>query len=299
MVSSDPLLKTKQAAQALGVSVSTIKRWVDSGDLRATRTLGKHRLIPRSEALRFARKQGLPHADLEILIGAGTRHLEAVDDRVRQSLLSALRLGRSREAKALIHSAYGSGRNAVVLADQMIRPVMEQVGHGWMVGSLDVFHEHQASFIVASALIDLIDRKAFPSGPGFPLALGATPEGDPYLIPNLLGELILREEGWDVRNLSVNLPLRSLSNAVLEFRPPLVFLSASHLEDEDRFVREYAAFHEVAAAAGVAVIVGGRALRSEVRARMVFASFGDRMAHLVEFARGIYPAAGGNGREHR
>ena len=38
---TDPLLKTRLAASALGESVSTIKRWVDMGAVDATRTLGK------------------------------------------------------------------------------------------------------------------------------------------------------------------------------------------------------------------------------------------------------------------
>src|SRR4051812_8816651 len=71
MSESDTLLKTTQMARALGVSISTIKRWVDSGALRASRTVGKHRLIRLDEAVRFAKAQGLPHADLESLPGAG------------------------------------------------------------------------------------------------------------------------------------------------------------------------------------------------------------------------------------
>jgi excisionase family DNA binding protein len=292
MVASEMLLKTRQVAEALGVSVSTIKRWVDSGALRATRTVGRHRLIRLSEALRFARSQGLPHANLELLVGAGTTHLGTIDDQVRVTLTTALREGRTREAKAMIHSAYASAQSAVALADQLIRPVMERIGHGWMVGALDIFHEHQASLIVATALMDLIDRTASSTVKAPPLVLGAAPEGDPYLLAGLLAELILREEGWEVRNLGVNLPLRSLANAVLEFWPRMVYLSASYLPDEDRFVREYASFYETAAAHDVAVILGGQALRPEVRARLVFASFGDRMTHLSEFARRLHPVSG-------
>ena len=67
---SDTLLKTRQVARALGVSVSTIKRWVDSGVLPASRTVGKHRLIPLREVLRFAREQGLTVATWEALGGS-------------------------------------------------------------------------------------------------------------------------------------------------------------------------------------------------------------------------------------
>src|SRR4051794_32611945 len=102
MAAPATLLKTRQVAQALGVSVSTVKRWVDLGELNATRTVGKHRLIPVLEALRFARMRGLPHANLELLVGLGVTHIDAIDDRVRSGLLEALRLGKSQEARTLI-----------------------------------------------------------------------------------------------------------------------------------------------------------------------------------------------------
>ena len=40
----------------------------------------------------------------------------------------------------------------------------------------------------------------------------------------------------------------------------------------------------------IAVILGGRALGADLRARLDYASFGERMAHLAEFARGLSPA---------
>ena len=302
MTPSDPLLKTRQVAMALGVSVSTIKRWIDSGVLTGTRTVGKHRLIRLSEALRFAREQGLPQAELELLVGMQTTHLDVIDDQVRETLTHLLGRGKGREARTLIHSVFASGLGAVALADQLIRPVMERIGRCWMVGAMDVYQEHQATHLVASAVLELIDRVSREQGEPFPLALGAVSEGDCYVLPGLLGELVLREIGWDVRNLSVNLPLQSLANAVLEYQPRLVFLSVSHLADEKRFIREYQSFYETAVARGVAVIVGGRALRPELRAELVFASAGERMAHLSEFARWLHPTADGartqNGSAH-
>jgi excisionase family DNA binding protein len=299
MIAAEPYLKTQRVAKALGVSVSTVKRWVDSGMIRAARTVGKHRLIPFSEALRLAREQGFPESNLAVLAGLETRGPEVAPEGAVALLERMLRENRAVESRTFIHSLYHSGWDAVSLADDLIRPVMERIGHGWMVGSLDVYQEHEATQIVAAALRDLVDRVGREGCPE-PSALGATTEGDPYVLAGLLGELVLRELGWQVRNLGVNLPLRSLAHATIHHRPRLVFVSVSYLKDEDQFVREYRSFYESAAGVGAAVIVGGQALGPHLRSRLIFASHGDRMAHLAEFARRLSPPeetprAGGSG----
>ncbi|MBN8525321.1 MAG: helix-turn-helix domain-containing protein, partial [Planctomycetes bacterium] len=59
----DRLLSPRDAARALGASESSLKRWVDAGELAARRTMGGHRRIPASEVLRFARAQGIVPRD--------------------------------------------------------------------------------------------------------------------------------------------------------------------------------------------------------------------------------------------
>ncbi len=138
---------------------------------------------------------------------------------------------------------------------------------------------------MAAAILELIDQVSREHKPTGPLALCAATEGDPYVLSSLLGDLVLREMGWDVRNLGLNLPLRSLANATVQYRPKLVVLSINFLRDQDHFLREYHSFHETAAESHAAVIVGGQALDAELRSRLRYAAFGDRMTHLAEFAR--------------
>ncbi len=294
----DPSLwKTRQVAEALGLSVSTVKRLVDSGEIRAARTSGKHRLIPPHEALRYAREHDLPVERLERLLGIETTGQPGsadVDDATRDALASALRRGRSEEARERIVATFEQTGDAVSLADRLIRPAMEKIGHDWETGALDVFQEHRATRIVESALGELLSRvsRTRPHTASAPLALGASPEGDLYTLPSLLCELVLRLEGWDVMNLGPNLPLNSLARAVLAHQPRLVWISATHLNDPDQFVRDYAGFQTSASKTGAAVFLGGQALHSELRARLLSAGFGERMAHLAEFARRLVPAPG-------
>lgn len=284
---AESYLRTQRAAEALGVSVSTIKRWVDSGTIQAARTQGRHRLIPLSEARRLAREQGLGLAALDALGELGAEAVRGIGGGTVDLLERHLRGGRLWNARLLIRSLYDSGVRAVELGDKLIQPVMARLGHAWQVGAIDVYQEHESTRAVGAALSDLIARHDSSSDEDRPLALGATPEGDPYTLPGLLCELVLREAGWRVRNLGVNLPLRSLANAAIEHRPRLIFLASSYLNNADRFVAEFAAVEAAVAATRASLIVGGQALGADLRSRLVYASHGECMAHLAEFARSL------------
>ncbi len=294
-------LKTQQVADALGVSVSTLKRWVDAGELKVTRTLGGHRQIAVDEALRFARRRDLPTAALERL-GSPSPESSAgmmVDDRTRRDLADALKEGRARDASRLIRAAHAVLGGGAALGDELIAPVMREVGHGWSVGEWDVFQEHQASQIVAVTLSELIGKATRGGDEPGPVALGSSPEGDLYTLATLLGELTLREAGYSVRNLGPNLPLNSLGRAVAVHRPRLVFLAVSHLADPIEFIEEFAHLNAIARAHGAAVVLGGRGLPREIRPRLDPSGFGESMGALADFGRRLLattsPAGAGRG----
>ena len=290
-------LKTQQVADALGIGVSTLKRWVDSGQLTAARTVGKHRLISLDEAIRFARRNRLATAGLEQLADSELSETVDVDVdvEIRERLIAALKEGRLREARRLIVSAHNVYGNGATLADELIGPVLERVGHGWSVGTWDVFEEHQASQIIAAAISELIARvpRGEDSPSSAPVAIGAGPEGDIYTIGLLLGELTLREIGWDVTNLGPNLPLKSLARAISAQRPKLVFLAVCHLADPIDFVREFAEVSEAARVEGATIVVGGGGLPTEMIPQLSHAFHGNRMADLQNVGRSMLADAQG------
>ncbi len=290
---ADQLLKTSEIAHILGVSSSTIKRWVDWQQLPATRTVGKHRLIPLSGAYEFAINRNLP------LDGFGP-FLEELDNDTQQpkqpivrpelsAVIESLLEGRANRFKDLILTARATGMDTVELADELIRPAMQEVGHRWEQNNLDIYQEHHASRIIESSLMDLIRRQP-PPLPEAPLALGCSPAGDLYTIAGLFSELLLRELGWDVVNLGPNLPWTSIAKAIRVQRPKLAWISVAHVVDSDDFVDGYQSFYSAISRTQTAIIIGGSALSTDLRSRIVAASFGDRMSHMREFALQIHPS---------
>src|SRR5947209_283892 len=181
-----PYLSTLQAAEALGVSVSTVKRWVDDAVLPAHRTAGGHRKLLRAEVLALARQGEMPHADLAVLTAASPRDRGADPDAAAAALLDALLAGRGAEASAVLLRAYRAGLPVEALADRVIAPVMAKVGHGWEAGRLDVWQEHRGSQLCAAALYDLKKELRARAERSRPVAVGGAPQDDPYLLPTVL-----------------------------------------------------------------------------------------------------------------
>lgn len=282
-------ISTMQAADALGVSVSTIKRWVDEEILPAHRTAGGHRKLLRAEVLALARHGDLPYRDLTGLSVASSGEQPLDLQATSAALLAALLRGDGIEVSALIRRAYHSGAAIETLADQVIAPVMGRVGHDWEKARIDVWEEHRGTRLCAAALYDLKDELEARAERNRPVAVGGAPEGDPYLLATLLAQIVLLDAGWAPVNLGPNTPLTSLTKAMRELRPRLVWLSVSYLKESAEFLRSYREFYQAAEQRGVAVALGGQALVEPIRSAMPYTTHGDGLNHLAAFARTLHP----------
>ena len=282
-------ISTMRAAEALGVSISTIKRWVDDGVLPAHRTAGGHRKLLRVEVLALARQGELPNRDLTGL-GVASFGDQVTDfTSMRAALFTSVLRGNGIEVSALIRRAYHSGVAIEALADHIVAPVMGRVGQEWETARIDVWQEHRATQLCAAAVYDLNDELETRAEQRRPVAIGGAPEGDPYLLATLLAQYSLLDAGWAPVNLGPNTPLASLVKAMQQLRPRLVWLSVSYLEDSAAFLRAYREFYQAAERLGVAVAVGGRALVEPIRAAMPYTTYGDGFHHLAAFARTLHP----------
>ena len=281
-----PLLKTREVADMLGVSVSTVKRWVDAGEIRGARTVGRHRLVPAAEAERFVRER---------LGGRGKEApatlpiAQGVDNSLVEALVAALLDGRREPARGLILGAHRAGASATSLGDDLIRPALLEIGARWRQSELAIHEERRGTRVIESCLQELIAGAVGRAPAGAPLAMGAAPSGDPYSMSGLLIELALVEAGWEVVNLGPDLPLTSLAQAARSARARLVWVTANVVADPVRFLLEYSDLSEYSRSVGTAIIAGGRGLTTELRSSMGGSVFGDRIAHIEAFARLLHP----------
>jgi excisionase family DNA binding protein len=287
--STSTYVSTTEVAEALGVGVSTVKRWVDDGVLPAHKTAGGHRKLLVADVLELVRRGEFPQANLAKLMDhrRGPEPPAASDlaDELRRSLLA----GDADQVRLLIVGSYRRGVSIEGLADQAIAPAMARIGYEWETGRIDVMEEHRATQLCSAALYELKPILEERASKRRPRAVGGAPEGDYSVLPTLLAQMVLLDAGWDAVNLGPNTPFKSLAKAIHDLRPRLLWLTVSHLGPEADFLRDYTELYRQAEKAGVAVAIGGNALVEAIRSKVPYTTYGDGLSHLAAFARTLHP----------
>lgn len=219
------LLSPRELSEALGVSESSLKRWVDAGKIRAMKTEGGHRRIAISEAVRFVRETGAPVArpdllDMPEIAVAHSRSLRGSDQ-----LLDYLIEGDVIGARGWLLGRYLSGMSMAEIADGPVRDAMRTLGELWKHDEGGIFIEHRGTDVCLQALAHL--RGTFEPDENAPLALGCTPEEDPYLLPSFIAAAVVAAAGLRTMNLGPDTPIGALEHATRAHKPKLVWISAS------------------------------------------------------------------------
>ncbi|TWT48775.1 B12-binding domain-containing protein [Botrimarina hoheduenensis] len=259
------LLSPKQVATSIGVSESSLKRWCDQGVISTERTPGGHRRIRLGEVLRFLREQQHPLTQPEVLglpvgTGTGPRSIE----KAREPLLSFLSEGKPEQARRVLIDLFLAGNTLVRICEELITPVLYEVGDNWQCGRLEIYQEHRACEILNRVLYDL--RAILPPPePGSLRAMGGTPVGDNYRLATLMVELVLVDAGWNATSLGSSLPFETLISAANKHQPELFWLSYSNVDDAAQQTTELAEFL-AATPASMQVVIGGQQLPRELPA---------------------------------
>ncbi|QEG37452.1 B12-binding domain-containing protein [Bythopirellula goksoeyrii] len=286
------LLTPKQVAQAIGVSESSLKRWCDKGLLATIRTAGGHRRLALDEVFQFLRRSDQELVRPELLgLPSNTGRGEIVLTRAREQISAALVTGDEEQCRRIVLDLYLAGQSVCEICDRVLAEAFHEIGDRWECGEVSIYRERRACEIGSRALHEL--RSAMPTPRvDAPQAIGGTMQSDPYRLPTAMIEVVLRELGWQATSLGTELPSTTFAEALHDNEPKLLWLSISSFASSAQFLEDYAEIHRVAEEVGAAVVVGGRALSTEIRQEMVYSAFCDNLRHMVTFVDTLQAGVG-------
>ncbi len=88
--SSDSLIRVGQAAEMLGVTVETLRRWAAEDRLRVERSPGGQRLVPVAEVTRLLAERRAETADRPIVAQSARNRFEGIITRVEKDRVAAV-----------------------------------------------------------------------------------------------------------------------------------------------------------------------------------------------------------------
>lgn len=277
-------LTPRQAADLVGVSESTVRRWCDSGSLAVVKTTGGHRRIDRITLLDFARKRGLTLVDSSPISTSGRGGRLSAFSELADRLYHQLVTGDVELVRDFVVGLLERSGDAAKLCDLVVAPAMHRIGEQWSEGALRVFREHAATQIAEMALW-AARAHVEPPAVDAPTSICAALSGDPYSLGPAMSGLVLQQAGFRAIVLGPESPADEVAAAAIDMGASVVAISVSTVPSVEQRVDELAVLGAAAARHEFRVIVGGSQLTAELRRQIDPDSFGDTMTHLASFGR--------------
>ena len=216
-------LDLRDAAKQLGVHYQTAYKWVRSGALEASMVEGQYRLS-QDEVTAYGRSRR------EAVTPDKPRSLHRNYERLQQRLFDYLSDGDETKARRMmVELAAADGLTHTT--EQVLAPVLRQVGEQWVAGRLSIGVEHRASAIVERILGELHPN---PRGRRRGSAVVASLTGERHGLPIVMAANALREDNWHVDHLGADLPGDEIVRFCHERETDLAVLSVVLPSNEGR-----------------------------------------------------------------
>ncbi|MBC8479773.1 MAG: helix-turn-helix domain-containing protein [FCB group bacterium] len=259
-------LNSNEAAQILGVNVSTIKRWTDSGKLECLQTPGGHRKFLMKHLNAFLKNQPGHAGKVAMAVGEGkaihrTNFLiQAGEFEELQQVLKDAALASDRDEVRLI-------LNGLVLAqypvhevfDHVVTPVLHSVGELWIRGELSIAEEHVASQLIRDSIVELQDLVRINGKSTLP-AFCLSFEDDQHDIAIKMVQVVLESAGIPVINSGFRTPVEGLELAIRRYKPGKMYISTTFIDDPKDKRAKLKTVLEVCERQNLKVYIGGQGL---------------------------------------
>lgn len=283
-----PVLSPRDLGRAIGVSESSVKRWVDEGAIPASRTAGGHRRIATVDAIQFIRRGQVPLVEPRILGLDGLESVELPHSTAQRNELAfdQLRRGDAAGFRASVVSLYLSGDGVADICDGPIRDALERIGEMHATDPEGILIEHRATDICLQGVMQL--RLLLPECRTDRFAVGGAAPGDIYLLPSIMVATVLQELGYSTTNLGPNTPIASLRQACSMQEPSLVWVSVSVAKEPRRTTAALEELADELESRGRLLLLGGRDASSialRTRPTVLRAS---SLTEVAAFIRGMH-----------
>lgn len=302
-------------ADRTGLSVHQLRAWERRhAAVDPERTEGGHRLytdadLHRLELLadltdrgrRIGQLAGLPTEELSALLERDRRS-EGEPTEPRPAAEDGDLAGVRHEALEAIETFDADGLEAIVrrvslkhglrtFVDELVVPVLTEVGTRWHGGELGVAQEHLASGVFSRTLQHMLEGSA--ANANAPAIVVATPSGHRHEIGAMVAAAVAGSEGWKVVFLGADLPADEIVRTVREVGARAVALSLVYGVDGAPTEQELRRLREQLPDS-VEVLLGGRGAREidgaaaggGLRVLDGFSEFGRRLRELEEGSAG-------------
>jgi DNA-binding transcriptional MerR regulator len=229
-VSDTPQLRIGELARRTGVATDLLRAWERRyGLLSPTRTEGGYRLYSAADVQRVRRMSELLAGGLSAAqaareaLGGQTPAGDVAPATSSFELREALVRLDDASAHAALDRLLADYSAPAVLND-VVLPLLHELGVGWERGEISVAQEHFASNLLRGRLLGL--ARGWDRGSG-PRAVLACPPGERHDLGLVIFGLALRDHGWRITYLGADTPTDTLVDTVRRFGPEALVLSVA------------------------------------------------------------------------
>lgn len=233
--------RIQTVAEMTGVPAATLRAWERRyGIPIPARTASSYRLYSDGDIGMIRRVRELcdsgmsPSEATKLVLDEQTKELDSAamtapitDDAfgpIRAAIIAAIEMVDIRRLERELDRATALG-TATTIVDQVLRPVMVEVGDAWHAGTMSVAQEHLATEAMTSVgrrLLALVQ----PDGDARMVVLGAFAD-DEHAFPMLSLGIHAAAWGWRVVLLGARTPPAAIKHVVAAMRPALIGLSCT------------------------------------------------------------------------
>ena len=145
------------------------------------------------------------------------------------------------------------------LFEELILPLVVEIGERWARGKIKIIHEHMASSILVSFLREMLS--AYQPAAAMSKMVVATPANHWHELGALIAAITAAEAGWHAYYFGPNLPAEEIAAAAVYKKAVAVTLSIVYHGAERQTLREIKRLRQYVAD-DVTIIVGGRGMQS-------------------------------------